>query len=206
MIRYALTCSGDKSLRHVDRDLLHSELERGQVPGMPDDDDHFAVYDDRLPQPELPDRGGHIGDSGLIFPWVTGIRDRPWTGALRRLSWGLQAKRNQYFWRVCNQGPGSRGTRGKKAPEVPMNSGVLLYRLLHHARHDWALHLVDRLCRCVDQVNALRLGRLLAQDEQGHEGCQPAAPLPLIDDLVAKLRFEFDRVRDVLRTLRYRQP
>ena len=32
-----------------------------------DVDNHVAVYDDRLPEPELADRGGHPGDKCLIF-------------------------------------------------------------------------------------------------------------------------------------------
>lgn len=42
-------------------------------------------------------------------------------------------------------------------------------RLIQHARHDRATHLVDRLHRCIDQMDALGLRRLLAQDKQGHE-------------------------------------
>ena len=59
----------------MDRHLLQAELQRRLVPGVPDDDDPFGVDDDRLAEPELPDRRGHIGDSRLIFPGVTGIRD-----------------------------------------------------------------------------------------------------------------------------------
>ena len=50
-----------------------------------------------------------------------------------------------------------------------MNLRLFLYRLLDHARHDRATHLVDRINRRIDQVDALTLGGLLAQDEQGHE-------------------------------------
>ena len=67
---------------------------------------------------------------------------------------------------------GGRGEPAVKRPRKYLWIRVLFDRLLDHARHDRHCHSVDHLCRCVDQVDALRFGRLLAQDEQRHKGCQ----------------------------------
>ena len=80
MIRYALICSGVSPSATWTGTFSSPSCMRGHVPGVTDDDDHFAIDDDRLPEPELLDRGGHFGDSRLIFPGVTGVRDHPFDG------------------------------------------------------------------------------------------------------------------------------